>query len=101
MQDPPVDKPKAEEYLNYEMTKAQLSAIKYCPVLLFSDPRLAAITDFVYNLGAGGLQNSTLRRRINQGNWELAKKELMRWVRGGGKILPGLVKRRKVEASLL
>jgi lysozyme len=51
--------------------------------------RLAAIVDFTFNLGAGRLQTSTLRRRINQQDWASAAQELRRWVYGGGKVLPG------------
>jgi lysozyme len=42
-----------------------------------------------------------LRRRINQGNWELAKRELLRWVYADGKKLKGLVVRRETEAGML
>jgi PAS domain S-box-containing protein len=42
--------------------------------------RLAAIVDFTFNLGAGRLQTSTLRRRINQRDWSSAGQELRRWV---------------------
>jgi lysozyme len=62
---------------------------------------LAAIVDFTFNLGAGRLQTSTLRRRINQRDWLAAGTELRRWVFGGGKVLPGLVARREAEAAWL
>lgn len=101
MADPPIDVPTAETYLSYEMKKAIRSTIKYCPILLTDEKRLAAIADFVYNLGAGNLQSSTLRRKINQQDWPEVRKQLMRWTRGGGRVLNGLVKRRKVEASLI
>ena len=63
--------------------------------------RLAAIVDFTFNLGAGRLQTSTLRRRINQRDWPTAASELRRWVYGGGKVLPGLVTRREAEVAWL
>jgi lysozyme len=63
--------------------------------------RLAAIVDFTFNLGAGRLQTSTLRRRVNQRDWAEAARELRRWVHGGGKVLPGLVARREAEVQLL
>ena len=66
-----------------------------------SEGRLAAIVDFTFNLGAGRLQTSTLRRRINQRDWAAAATELRRWVYGGGKVLPGLVARRAAECALL
>ena len=71
--------------------------------MLATEPggRLAAIVDFTFNLGAGRLQASTLRRRINQRDWTAAGQELRRWVYGGGKVLPGLVAHRKTEATLL
>lgn len=45
-----------------------------------SQARLAAIVDFTFNLGAGRLQTSTLRRRINEGDWIAAQTEIRRWV---------------------
>mgnify|MGYP000901214919 CR=1 FL=1 len=60
-----------------------------------------AVGILAYNLGAGWLQTSTLRRRINQRDWEGAARELLRWVNGGGRVLPGLVARRRCEVALL
>jgi len=54
-----------------------------------------------YNCGAGALQASTLRRRINSRDWPRAQAEMRRWVRGGGRVLPGLVTRRAIEAGML
>jgi lysozyme len=42
-----------------------------------------------------------LKRKINAGDWEGAKEQLMLWTKGGGKVLPGLLKRRKAECALL
>ena len=50
-----------------------------------------------FNLGAGRLQMSTLRRRINQRAWVAAAQERGRWVCCGGKALPGLVALRLAE----
>ena len=47
---------------------------------------VAAIVDFTFNLGAGRLQTSTLRRRINQRDWAAALNKLRRWIYGGGKV---------------
>ena len=78
------------------------ATLRYCPVLATEpEGRLAAIVDFTFNLGAGRLQTSTLRRRINQRDWAASAMELSRWIYGGGKVLPGLVARRKVEAALM
>ena len=61
----------------------------------------AAIADFAFNLGLGRLRSSTLRRKLNNGDTAGAVAEPNKWVRGGGRILPGLVARRAAEASLL
>jgi lysozyme len=63
--------------------------------------RLAAIVDFTFNLGAGRLQTSTLRRRVNQQDRIAVGRELRWWVYGGGKVLPQLVARREAEVMLV
>ncbi len=78
------------------------AALRYCPVLATEpESRLAAIVDFTFNLGAGRLQTSTLRRRVSQRDWSAAASELRRWVYGGGRLLPGLVARREGECRLI
>jgi lysozyme len=99
---PPITEAEAEIYLGRDLITALNATLRYCPVLATEpDGRLAAIVDFTFNLGAGRLQTSTLRRRINQRDWTAAGQELRRWVYGGGKVLPGLVTRRKAELTLL
>jgi len=96
--DPPITLERAEELLEWEMRKSVSAALRHCPVLLLEDGKWGAIADFVYNLGAGRLQASTLRRRINQRDWPEAVRELKKWIYGGGRKLPGLVLRREAEA---
>ncbi len=98
---PPITEGEAEIYLARDLATALNATLRYCPVLATqSDGRLAAIVDFTFNLGAGRLQASTLRRRINQRDWSSAAHELRRWVYGGGKVLPGLVIRREAELAM-
>jgi len=84
------------------MADALWTMLRYCQVLA-TEPvrRLAAIVDFTFNLGAGPLQASTLRRRVNQRDWAGTAQELRRWIYGGGKVLPGLILRREAETLLL
>lgn len=99
---PPIGATEAEVYLARDLHTALAASLLYCPVLATErEGRLAAIVDFTFNLGAGRLQTSTLRRRINQQDWSSAALELRRWVYGGGTILPGLVTRRDAEIALL
>ena len=99
---PPVTEAEAEVYLASDLQTALAATLRYCPVLAIeSEGRLTAIVDFTFNLGAGRLQTSTLRRRVNQRDWIAAGQELRRWIYGGGKVLPGLVARRIEEAGYL
>ncbi len=99
---PPITEAEAEGYLAADLMTALNATLRFCPVLA-NEPegRLAAIIDFAFNLGAGRLQTSTLRRRVNQRDWLAAGQELRRWVHGGGRILPGLVARREAEVTFL
>jgi len=98
---PPITEAEAEIYLAQDLQIAMDATLRYCPVLAIEpEERLAAIVDFTFNLGAGRLQTSMLRRRINQRDWVASAKELRRWVYGGGRVLPGLVMRRDAERAL-
>jgi lysozyme len=98
----PITKEQGEAYLAMDMQAAYNATVKYCPILLKeSETRLAAIVDFTFNLGAGRLQTSTLRGRINERDWGQVIYELKRWVYGGGRVLPGLRKRRETEALFI
>lgn len=59
-----------------------------------------ALVSFTFNLGTGALQRSSLRQAINRGEMSVVPAQLMRWVWGGGRKLPGLIKRRAAEGSL-
>jgi len=102
LQDAPIDEPDAENLLLHELEKTYLPGVlRQCPGLAADERKLNAIVDFAYNLGVGRLQTSTLKRKINAQDWEGSREQLMLWVRGGGKVLPGLVARRKAESRLL
>ena len=60
-----------------------------------------ALVSFAFNVGLGNLQRSQIRIRANRGEWETAADCFMNWTRGGGKVLPGLVKRRQAERELV
>ena len=98
----PISEAEGEAYLARDLMTALHATLRFCPVLATQpEGRLAAIVDFTFNLGAGRLQTSTLRRRVNQQDWIAVGQELRRWVYGGGKVLPGLVTRREAEGALL
>ena len=97
LKDPPITTSQAEEYMSFELEDCVRSVLRLCPAL--EGDQLGAIVDFTYNLGVGNLQTSTLRRKINAGEWDEVPEQLNRWVYGGGRKLRGLVLRRAAEGS--
>lgn len=59
-----------------------------------------ALVDFCYNVGMGNFSGSTLLKKVNNSDMSGAQAEFGRWIYGGGRLLPGLVKRRAAEAAL-
>jgi lysozyme len=102
MEHAPISKETAEAWLVHELRHNYLAGVlKASPGLLARPRALGAMTDFAYNLGVARYRASTLRKRVDDGDWEDAKAQLMLWTRGGGRVLPGLVRRRAAEAALL
>jgi lysozyme len=66
-----------------------------------NENQLGALVSFCFNIGGAAFSRSTLARKANANpNDPTIRAEFMRWTRGGGKVLPGLVKRREEEANL-
>ncbi len=102
LEDTPMSQEEAHALLMIELEHTYLPGVlRNCPGLILDERRCNAIVDFAYNLGTGRLQTSTLKRKINANDWEGAKEQLMLWTKGGGKVLPGLLKRRTAECALL
>lgn len=102
MDDPPITADVAELWLIQQLQRDCLpAAVRMTPGLVCNEEALGAIADFIYNLGASRYKHSTLRRRLNAGEWEEARHEIRRWIRANGRILRGLVRRREAEAALL
>ena len=102
LQDTPISQEEANALLMHELEHTYLQGVlRNCPILLTDERRCNSIVDFCYNLGIGRLQTSTLKRKINAQDWEGAKEELMKWSKAGGKVLPGLLKRRKAECNFM
>ena len=59
-----------------------------------------ALVSFAFNAGLGNLQRSTIRIKANRGDWDGAAEAFMAWTKGGGRVLPGLVRRRQAEKAL-
>lgn len=90
----------AIELLRRDLAIAE-AAVRRLITVPLTQNQFNALVSFTFNVGEGALEKSTLRRRINQGNWALAKRELLRWVFADGKVLAGLVVRREEEVGML
>jgi len=100
LKDPAISVATAEDMLIQQIIRVYLPGVqRHCPGL--PDEAQIATTDFAFNLGLNALGQSTLKRRLNSGDWRRAAEEINKWVYGGGKVLPGLVLRRQAEATLL
>ena len=71
--------------------------IATCVFVPLSQNEYDAYVSFSYNIGVGAFCRSTLVKKLNAQDYEGACKELLRWNRAGGKVLPGLTKRRQQE----
>lgn len=99
--DPAITPERAEQLLRWEIDRICVPAVaRLCPGADTAG-RQAALIDFAYNLGTGALRASTLRKRVNAGDWDAVPAELAKWVYGGGRRLKGLERRRAAEAALI
>ena len=98
--DPAITKARALELLTWMISKQFAPKVRQlCPGI--SGNQLAALIDFTFNLGAGSLAGSTLRKCVNSGDWVGARVQIMRWNKARGKVLTGLTRRRQAEAALM
>lgn len=92
-------KADALELLKKDCVRFEKAVLRLISVPL-SQSQFDALVSFAFNLGAGALQRSALRMKLNRGEYFDASLEFLKWVRGGGKVLSGLVRRRKAEREL-
>lgn len=65
-----------------------------------SDAQFSALVSFAFNVGGGALRSSSVLAAANAGRFDEVPGRLRLWVKAGGRVLPGLVKRREAEAAL-
>jgi lysozyme len=86
--------------LLYKDLKRFETGVKRLTKVALSQGQFDALVSFSFNVGLGNLQSSTLRSKLNREDYKGAAEEFPKWRRAGGKILPGLVKRRVDERAL-
>jgi len=85
--------------LRKELTHIERGILKYINVQLTQN-QFDALCSFVYNLGLGCLQRSTIRSKLNRGNALGALKSWAKYNKAGGKVWRGLDLRRQAEIAL-
>ena len=99
MEHNPILEGVAQALFEKEVEEVERSVTRLIRVPL-NENQFSALVSFTYNLGSGNLQSSTLRQKLNRGNYEGAANEFWKWRRAGGRILKGLVLRRASEAAM-
>ena len=96
MQDRPVSESDASAMLRAMLASYEAGIARYVQVPL-TQGQYDALVSFAYNLGLSALKNSTLLRLVNARDYAGAAAQFGRWNRAGGKVLPGLTRRREAE----
>jgi lysozyme len=94
-----ISKAEADVLLDHDYQDA-LNAVEELIKVPLTENQLGALSSFVFNLGRGKLIGSTLRKKLNQGDYKGAAEEFDKWVYAGGVKLNGLVARRAAEKEL-
>jgi lysozyme len=94
-----ISEAEATQLLLSDLSSAEQCVRDYVHTPL-NDNQFSALVDFTYNLGCGSLASSTLLVEVNARNFGAVCGQLERWVYAGGRVLPGLVRRRQAECQL-
>ena len=83
-----------------DINNFERGVVRLSPGITGHQSKFDALVSFAYNAGLGNYQRSTIRMKVNRGDWEGAAEAFMSWTKAGGKEVAGLVKRRKAEVAL-
>lgn len=93
-------KTEIDELFRADVASFERGVLRLVPGCAGRQGSFDALVSFAFNAGLGNLQRSQIRIKANRGDWEGAADALMDWTKGGGKVLPGLVKRREAERAM-
>ena len=88
------------EIFKNDLASFERGVLRLVPGVVGRQGSFDALVSISFNFGLGNLQRSTIRMRANRGDWEGAADAFRAWTKGGGRVLPGLVKRREAEIAL-
>ena len=93
-------KTEIDELFRADVATFERGVLRLVPGVSGRQGSFDALVSISFNFGLGNLQRSTIRMRANRGDWAGAADAFRVWTKGGGKVLPGLVKRREAEIAL-
>lgn len=94
-----ISKEQAMEFLKQDVASSVKDVNQLVKVPL-TQGQFDALVDFTFNLGGGALERSTLLKLLNDKNYEGARGEFLKWNKAGGKVVDGLVRRRRAELDM-
>lgn len=94
-----ITKEEAESFLKSDLSKFESAIIKSVKVKL-NQNQFDALVCFVYNIGIGNFNASTLLKLLNQGKIKESSEQFIRWNKVKGKVVNGLTRRREAEKKL-
>jgi lysozyme len=95
-----ISRDRADQLLFFQV-KLFADEVQRTVKVKLNENQLGALVSFCFNVGGAAFGKSTLAKKVNANPSDSTiRNEFMRWTRGGGKVLPGLVKRREEEANL-
>ena len=91
---------EVDAILAQDLSRFERGVLRLCPAAAGRQGIFDSLVSFAFNVGLGSLQRSTLRMKTNRGDFEEAADEFLKWTKAGGRVLPGLVKRRNDERAM-
>ena len=100
LQDETITEERADSLFNFLVTTNFVNVVNRLVIVDINQNQFDALVSFVYNLGSGNFEKSTLLKKVNQSDFIGASLEFEKWNRSSGKVLNGLTKRRLSEKEL-
>ena len=76
------------------------NAVNQLVTVPLSQSQFDALVDFVFNLGGGALERSTLLEDLNEGRYNAAAAQIPLWDHAGGRVVKDLELRRFAEQRM-
>lgn len=91
---------QAEELLKRDLEVFEKDVAKAVGNAPTTENQFSAFVSLSYNIGSGAFAKSSALREHKAGNYQLAAAKMLLWNKAGGRVLAGLIRRRKAEAAL-